>query len=412
MLLCLGASVHLLESTDRPAREAAANAEYYRCQLETIANNATLALFIMDERQYCTYMNPAAEQLTGFNLAELQDKPLHDYVHHTRPDGSHYPIEECPLDYAFPLNSREQGEEVFVHKDGHFYPVAFTASPVLDEASQVGTILEIRDISNERYALERERLLRELEAHAEDAERARRQAERANQVKGEFLAMMSHELRTPLNAMIGYAGLLLEGIPEPIPESARQKVERIEASAQHLREMIEEILSFSKLEAGEAKVEIEALAPNKLIDEVHALLEPLALARGVRFGCHAPAELRLLWSDSRKIRQILINLVGNAIKFTDEGEVRLEVEESGAEMVFRVSDTGPGIAAEQLPRIFDPFWQAEGGLTRKVNGTGLGLSVARQFAGLLGGDLAVTSQVGEGTVFTMRLPIGTSAQSI
>jgi PAS domain S-box-containing protein len=536
--------VRLFESSDRRTLEGTAAAEHYRRQLETVANNATLALFIMDERQYCTYLNPAAERLTGFTLAELQGGPLHDYIHHTRPDGSRYPIEECPLDHAFLLNSCEQGEEVFIHKTGRFYPVAFTASPILNESGvPEGTILEVRGIGDERLAQERERLLREselerarlaavfqhapsfmatlrgpdhifelvnptcsqllgnrelvghplreilpelaeqelflildrvyrtgepfignevrleyrrepdegprerfinvvfqplldksgevsgilahgvsvtelvearrraerqsieLEAYAEDAERARRQAERANLVKSEFLAMMSHELRTPLNAMIGYTDLLLEGIPEPIPDSARRKVERIEASAHHLQEMIEEILSFSRLEAGEARVEIETMAPAILIAEVQALLEPLALARGIRFECQAASGLPPMRSDRGKVRQILINLVGNAIKFTDEGGVRLEVEAKGDEIVFRVIDTGPGIPAEQLPRIFDPFWQAEAGLTRKSSGTGLGLSVAQQLAALLRGRLMVASEVGRGTSFTAWFPV-------
>lgn len=396
--------MQLLESRADQATGGLDRAEHYRRQLETVVNNATLALFIMDERQHCTYLNPAAEHLTGFTLADVQGRPLHDFIHHTRPDGTPYPIEECPLDSAFPRNVRTQGEEVFVHRDGHFYPVAFTASPVPGEGRPVGTVLEVRDISGEKYALERERLLRELEAHAEDAERARRQAERANQVKSEFLAMMSHELRTPLNAMIGYTGLLLDGIPEALPEAARQKVERIEASAQHLRGMIEEILTFSRLEAGESRVERESVAPGALVAGVKALLEPLAGTKGLGLECSVPADLPRLESDPRRIRQILINLVGNAIKFTDAGEIRLEVAVHGDEIYFRVRDTGPGISPEQMERIFDPFWQAEGGLTRRTDGTGLGLSVAQKLANLLGGELSVSSEIGVGTSFTLRLP--------
>jgi PAS domain S-box-containing protein len=129
--------------------------DYYRRQLEAICNNTTLALFIMDERQQCIYMNPAAEQMTGYTLAEAQGRSLHYVIHHTRPDGTFYPIEDCPIDRAFPENNREQGEEVFVHKDGHFYPVAFTASPIREGGSIVGTIIEVRDIT-ERKRMEEE----------------------------------------------------------------------------------------------------------------------------------------------------------------------------------------------------------------------------------------------------------------
>lgn len=130
--------------------QAALSANFYKRQLEVVCNNATLALFIMDEYQRCVYMNPAAEALTGYSLAETQGRALHDVIHHTRPDGSLYPLCECPIDQVFPQNNREQGEEVFVHKDGHFYPVAYTASPIREEDTTIGTIIEVRDITQEK----------------------------------------------------------------------------------------------------------------------------------------------------------------------------------------------------------------------------------------------------------------------
>lgn len=142
-----------MTSIDSPTPDRA-DADHYRRQLQTVAANATLALFILDERQRCTYLNPAAERLTGFTLDELRGRPLHDYIHHTRPDGSPYPLEECPIDRAFPQNMREQGEEIFVRRDGSFYPVAFTASPIRDGERTVGTIIEARDITDELRARE------------------------------------------------------------------------------------------------------------------------------------------------------------------------------------------------------------------------------------------------------------------
>lgn len=139
------------------------DSDHYRRQLQTVAENATLALFIMDDQQRCAYMNPAAERLTGFTFDELQGQPLHYYVHHTRPDGTHYPLEECPIDRAFPQNMREQGEEVFVHKDGHLYPVSFTASPIRQDDRIVGTIIEARNIAEDRRRdAERQQLIDDL----------------------------------------------------------------------------------------------------------------------------------------------------------------------------------------------------------------------------------------------------------
>jgi len=150
----------------------------YKRHVEAITNNATLALFIMDEQQHCVFMNPAAEKLTGYAFAELQDKPLHDFIHHTRPNGSPYPLEECPIDRVFPQNNQEQGEEIFVHKNGEFYPVAFTASPIREDGETVGTIIEVRDLTREKesklelraIAEEREKLLLAERAAREESE--------------------------------------------------------------------------------------------------------------------------------------------------------------------------------------------------------------------------------------------------
>ncbi|HKS28448.1 MAG TPA: PAS domain S-box protein [Pyrinomonadaceae bacterium] len=162
----LGASKIARDISQRVRAEEELNET--RRQLETVFNNATVSLFIMDKQQHCTYMNPAAERLTGYTLSEVQGRPLHDFIHHTRPDGRPYPLEECPIDQALPHNSQEQGEEVFVHKDGSFISVAFTASPIREADSPIGTIIEVRDTTEEkRAARERERLL-QLEQEARE----------------------------------------------------------------------------------------------------------------------------------------------------------------------------------------------------------------------------------------------------
>lgn len=145
--------VNFKQSEEQPVEEQPVihNADFYRRQLEVVCNNATLAIFILNEQQHCTYMNPAAEKLTGYSLAEVQGRSLHHVIHHTHPDGTPYPLEDCLIDRA-PQNNQEQGEVVFVHKDGHFYPVTYTASPIRDQSGIVGTIIEVRDIAKEKQA--------------------------------------------------------------------------------------------------------------------------------------------------------------------------------------------------------------------------------------------------------------------
>lgn len=240
-------------------------------------------------------------------------------------------------------------------------------------------------------------------------QRARAEAERANRAKSDFLAVMSHELRTPLNAIMGYADLMLLGVDDD-PANAKQRLERIGFSARHLLELIDEILTFSRLEAGEEKIEIDSVDATEMLGEIEALMEPIAQQKGVEFSCEAPEVALIVASDARKIRQVLINLVTNAIKFTEEGSVELSVAQQGDQIIYRVSDTGPGIAAEHHEKIFEAFWQAESSATRGAGGTGLGLSVSRRLARLLGGDLTVESELERGSTFVFCLPTFTLAE--
>jgi PAS domain S-box-containing protein len=241
--------------------------------------------------------------------------------------------------------------------------------------------------------------------------RARAEAEDANRTKADFLATVSHELRTPLNAMIGYTDLLLMGVPEAIPERPKAQVERIGRSAHHLLELIEEILTFSRIEAGREQVESEEVDLNGVLTRVADMIEPLAIQKGLEFRVAMPEERISMRTDSRKLRQILLNLLGNAVKFTDEGYVELRASVERGRVTLEVADTGIGIEPEQLSHVFEPFFQAETAKHLRASGTGLGLSVARRLALLLGGDVSVESAPGEGSRFTVLLPAGVTTDT-
>lgn len=226
-------------------------------------------------------------------------------------------------------------------------------------------------------------------------------AQQANRAKADFLAVMSHELRTPLNAVIGYSDLLIMGIPDTIPQHAVDQVRRIRSSARHLLSLIEEILTFSRVEAGREELHIDEFTAGHIIDEVSGIIEPLARDKGIEFQRHIDDPSVLLESDAQKLRQILVNLLSNAVKFTDDGSVSLTVRADEGQVSFSVADTGRGIEKTDLHRIFEPFWQAEQSRTRRAEGTGLGLAVARRLAHLLGGDIFVQSEPGDGSVFTL-----------
>ncbi|HEY0780086.1 MAG TPA: ATP-binding protein, partial [Gemmatirosa sp.] len=235
------------------------------------------------------------------------------------------------------------------------------------------------------------------------------EARAANETKTGFLATVSHELRTPLTALTGYGELVADEILGPLTPAQADVMERMRAVTHQLTAMIEEILTFSALEAGRELVRPVATDIEEVVHAVVAVVEPLAAQKALTFTATVPPERLPFVTDPDKLRQILVNLCGNAVKFTERGGVRLIVVTDGAQVTFSVTDTGLGIAEHDMPRLFQAFAQLDTGLTRRYGGTGLGLYISQRLARLLGGRIEVRSRVGEGSTFTLVLPTSDGA---
>ena len=265
-------------------------------------------------------------------------------------------------------------------------------------------VLAQRDV--ERLLAETERVLAETEGARADAEAARAEAEAANRAKGEFLAVMSHELRTPLNAIGGYAELIEMGIRGAVTDLQKEDLRRIQASQRHLLRLINDVLSYAKLESGEEHYSIEAVSMHDAVSAAETLVAPQVRSKDLMLTLGDIAPDLTVLADAEKLRQIIVNLLSNAVKFTGQGgriDVACVVE--GARVMVRVSDTGIGIPAEKLEMIFAPFMQVQGDLKRAYEGTGLGLAIGRDLARGMDGDITVESVPGTGSVFTLELPL-------
>jgi PAS domain S-box-containing protein len=247
----------------------------------------------------------------------------------------------------------------------------------------------------------------EAERARGEAETARREADEANRAKSEFLAAMSHELRTPLNAIIGYAQLLDIGVHGPVTTPQHADLGRIARSSQHLLGLINDILNYAKVESGRVQYEIASTPLDKLLASVEELTQPLAAAKQIDYTLHADCPGLSICADEEKFRQILVNLLSNAIRYTPEhGRINVSCAESGHDVLIHVTDTGVGIPADKLEAIFEPFVQVDRAYPGQRQGTGLGLSISRELARGMGGDLTVHSELGKGSVFTLRLRKG------
>jgi signal transduction histidine kinase len=236
------------------------------------------------------------------------------------------------------------------------------------------------------------------------------QLEVASQHKSQFLANMSHELRTPLNAILGYTELILDSIYGDMPQQAHEVLERVQSNGKHLLGLINDVLDLSKIEAGQLTLSLDDYSIKDVVHNVFAVVEPLATEKNLALKIELPNDLPTAHGDERRLTQVLLNIVGNAIKFTDSGEVAIKAAARNGAYTLSVRDTGPGIDLGDQTKIFDEFQQADNSTTKTKGGTGLGLSIARRIVAMHGGRIWVESEVGAGSTFFLEVPIDVEQQ--
>ncbi|MEN3975279.1 PAS domain S-box protein [Emcibacter sp. SYSU 3D8] len=305
-------------------------------------------------------------------------------------------------------------EAAFLSKDGRRTPYYFTGRHVTYNGRDclVGVGIDISERKSAEQALRdlNETLEQKVAERTGELEVALVRAESADRIKSAFLATMSHELRTPLNSIIGFTGILAQGLAGPLNDEQAKQLGMVRSSARHLLALINDVLDISKIEAGQLEVRTERFDLPAVLENVVDTIRPFAEKKGLSLTASISPRLGAMTSDRRRVEQIMLNLLNNAVKFTETGGVTLvaDLAEGGAAgpvLTIRVRDSGIGIAAADLATLFQPFRQIDTGLARQHEGTGLGLAICRRLAALLGGDIAVDSEPGRGSVFSVVLPL-------
>jgi len=369
----------------------------------TLVENAEDAIVIIQD-QNIIYANPGATVLAGVPAESMTGNPFFRYI----------ADEEVPRLRQYYAN-RLQGlaapstyETIFKSGSGRFVPAEVNAARILFRGKPASLVI-IRDITERKKAEDEIRKLNEsLERRVADRTRelaaANERLIELDRLKSLFLASMSHELRTPLNSIIGFTGLLLMGMSGELSQEQAKQLNMVQGSASHLLELINEILDISKIESGKVDLSIAPIPVAEAVRETVKGVAPQAAAKGLELNVDVPEGVTLE-SDRRRFKQVLMNLLSNAIKFSDKGDIRVIVESRDGRLWVRVIDRGIGIRPEDQPKLFAPFQQVDMTVTKRYEGTGLGLYMCKKVLAMLGGDIAVRSEYGYGSTFTFDIPL-------
>ena len=362
--------------------------------LQALLDSTAEGIYGLDTDGRCTFVNQAALSLLGYEDAkEVIGKSMHSLIHHTNADGLPYPKESCPIYRACRYGSEaETKDDLYWRRNGSSFPVSFSAKPVVLDGTLAGAVVNFTDETEQKAA-------------AAELIQARKAADAANRAKSAFLANMSHEIRTPLSAILSFAELLEISTRE---EQNQANVDAIKRNGLHLLSIVNDILDLSKIEAEQLEIHLEPINVQTLMGDIGSVMGGRAHSKNLELGfCFSTPVPEEVLSDPVRLRQILFNLIGNAIKFTEAGRVDVDLSWQEPDLTFAVRDTGIGIADTQLAALFEAFHQADGTIERRYGGTGLGLSISKRLVEMLDGTISVESELGEGSTFTLSLPVQT-----
>ena len=368
--------------------------------VELLMDSTTEAIYGIDLSGNCTWANRACIRTLGYdNIDQLIGRNMHYVSHHTKSYGTPYPIEECRIYQSFRKDKKNHvDDDVFWRKDNTSFFAEYWAYPIHSEGQVIGAVVTFMDITERRN----------IEKQLIETKIAKAHSEAANHAKSAFLANMSHEIRTPMNAIIGMSGLALQSNSMTKVQDYLAKIDR---SAHSLLGIINDILDFSKIEAGKMTLELVAFNLGDLFDHLAVLFRNQTQQKNIELSMWMPVDYpHDLLGDKLRLEQVFINLIGNAIKFTAKGKIRVQLEliENTAKQVkfeFSVMDTGIGMTEEQISGLFSPFSQADSSTTRKYGGTGLGLVICKRIIEIMGGNIGVESELEKGSRFFFTLEL-------
>jgi PAS domain S-box-containing protein len=371
-------------------RRAERDRERLAREKSALLESTSEGIYGIDLAGRCTFINPAGAALLGYRPEDLLGKNMHETMHHSHPDSSPYPDMECPInrDMRAGKGTRVDGE-VLWRRDGTPFPAEYSSSPIWVDGHLEGAVVTLTDITLRKG-------VEEVQTKAKEA------AEDANRAKSDFLARMSHEIRTPMNAIIGMADLLWE---TSLSSEQREYVRIFRKAGSQLLDLINDILDLSKVESGHLALESIDFDLGEVLDKTLEMMAIRAHEKGLELALRiAPDVPAALVGDPARLRQVLVNLIGNAVKFTEKGEVIVGVDREPGEggagaLQFSVFDTGIGVPEEARELIFAPYTQVDTSTTRKFGGTGLGLTISRRVVELMQGRIWAESRSGVGSTF-------------